>query len=118
MSTDPTYHARGDAVFCRPVTTVGPDGRTRTTFGFAVCTVDEYVSGEDGRSGAEEVALQLNKGELAQEMMTALRRARFVLESPVIAHLVNGAGTLDLVRATIAKAEKLMLLSDGESDGH
>lgn len=115
MSTDPTYYARGDAVFCRPVTTVGPDGRTRTTFGFAVCTVNEYVSGEDGRSGAEEVALLLNKGQLALEMLIALRRARFILESPLIAHFANGAGTLDLVRAAIAKAEKLVAL-DGEAD--
>jgi hypothetical protein len=42
---------------------------------------------------------------LYAEMLKALKRARFVMESPLIAHLVNGAGTLDLVRETIAKAE-------------
>lgn len=34
-----------------------------------------------------------------------LAEALFVLESPVVKHLANGAGTLDLVRAALAKVE-------------
>lgn len=38
------------------------------------------------------------------DLLAALERARFILESPAVAHLVNGAGTLDLVCTAIAKA--------------
>ena len=34
-------------------------------------------------------------------MLEALKRARFIMESPLIASWVNGAGALDLVRQAI-----------------
>jgi hypothetical protein len=37
----------------------------------------------------------------APQMLEALTRALFILESPVLAGLANGAGTLDFVRETI-----------------
>lgn len=40
-----------------------------------------------------------------ENMLAALKRALFVLESPALLALTNGAGTVDVVRAAIAKAE-------------
>lgn len=38
-------------------------------------------------------------------MLIALRRAKFIMESPLIADWVNGAGALDAVNAAIILAE-------------
>ena len=38
-------------------------------------------------------------------MLTALKRALFVLESPAVLPLADGAGTVDLVRNAIKQAE-------------
>lgn len=41
-----------------------------------------------------------------EQMLQALRRARFIMQSPLIASWVNGAGALDLVNAAIAEGER------------
>ena len=43
--------------------------------------------------------------QLLGDMLAALKRALFVLESPTMPSYVNGAGAVDEVRAAIAKAE-------------
>lgn len=40
------------------------------------------------------------------DLVAALQRALFVLESPTIHQLTNGAGTVDFVRAALARANK------------
>lgn len=44
--------------------------------------------------------------EAAPDLLEAAKRALFVMESPVIEKLANGAGTVDTLRAAIAKAER------------
>lgn len=39
-------------------------------------------------------------------MLQALRRAKFIMESPLIASWVNGGGALDVVNAAIEAGEK------------
>lgn len=51
------------------------------------------------------VAEDIRVRNAAHEMLDALRRAQFVLESPLFAPYSDGAGTLTAVRAALAKAE-------------
>lgn len=46
-----------------------------------------------------------NSDDVRAAMHMALKRALFVLESPAVARLVNGAGTVDQVRAAIQAEE-------------
>lgn len=52
------------------------------------------------------IPIRSDRDDAYDEMLQALRRARFIMESPLIASWVNGAGALDVVRAAIDRGER------------
>lgn len=100
MSTEierPNYYAKGHAIFQRPITT--PNG---TRMGFMVCTVSEDISGQDGRTGAEEVARLLNLGDAAKLALVELQTIKLHASS------LDTDGIRELCDEGIAELEALL----------
>ncbi len=108
----PLYSASGDAVIHRPISTVRADGTTSIRMGFRLCVVDPDISGDDGRTGAEEVARLLNLGEGAKDALEALRicfdaemerRKKLLPNAPATTYTDE---RIAKIRDVIAKAER------------
>ena len=77
--------------------------------------IEEAWGEHKARLQAEEDRIERIRS-AAVPMYKALQRALFVLESPALQPLTNGAGTVDVVRAAIAQAEGKVTDADQATD--
>ena len=105
-STQP-YYAKDGKVWKAAIRKAGPNGGTSITMGFPVCTMHDVAEGQEAL-----VAALMNRGDIADELLEALKAARekMRIELGGAREYVGGMPTQTLfpmIDALIAKADAI-----------
>lgn len=105
-STQP-YYAKNGRVWKAAIREAGPNGDTKITMGFPVCVIHDAAEGQEA-----SVAALMNRGDIADELVDALKaaRAKLEIECGGVRPYVGGMPTQTLfpmIDAILAKADAI-----------
>jgi hypothetical protein len=102
----PLYYVEGGMVWQRPITTHREDGSATVSMGFPACIMHEIIGDEQ----APKVAALMNKGELHDDLLKALKAIVDAWDKSPSGemHLAEAVSDpIEAARVAITKAEEL-----------